>query len=82
MLTFAVYHLMKNPDALAKLRAEIDEVLGDQPIQLSDISKMPYTIGESEYPNFYFFGSTSAPQPSCEKPSDSILPPRCVLLVL
>jgi cytochrome P450/NADPH-cytochrome P450 reductase len=46
MLTFIVYQLLKNPDALAKLRAEIDEVLGDQPIQLTDIGKMPYTIGE------------------------------------
>lgn len=47
MLTFVMYHLGKNPDALAKLRAEIDEVLGDQPIQLTDIPKMPYVVGKS-----------------------------------
>ena len=45
MLTFAVYHLGRNPDALAKLRAEIDEVLRGEPIQLTDIAKMPYTVG-------------------------------------
>jgi cytochrome P450 / NADPH-cytochrome P450 reductase len=46
MLSFVTYNLAKNPDALAKLRAEIDEVLGDQPIQLSDLGKMPYTVGK------------------------------------
>lgn len=44
MLTFLTYELLKHPDVLLKLRAEIDEVLGDQPIALNDISKMPYTV--------------------------------------
>ena len=44
MLTFVTYELLKHPDALLKLRAEIDEVLGDQPISLNDVSKMPYTV--------------------------------------
>ena len=44
MLTFLTYELLKHPGALLKLRAEIDEVLGDQPITLNDISKMPYTV--------------------------------------
>lgn len=44
MLTFLTYELLKRPDVLLKLRAEIDEVLGDQPIVLTDISKMPYTV--------------------------------------
>ena len=43
MLTSLTYELLKHPDVLLKLRAEIDEVLGDQPIALNDISKMPYT---------------------------------------
>ncbi|KAJ7470117.1 cytochrome P450 [Mycena galericulata] len=30
MLTFTVYHLLKTPEALRKLRAEIDTVLGDR----------------------------------------------------
>lgn len=44
MLTFLTYELLKRPDVLLKLRAEIDHVLGDQPIVLTDISKMPYTV--------------------------------------
>jgi len=44
MLTFLTYEVLKHPDVLLKLRAEIDEVLGDRPITLNDISKMPYTI--------------------------------------
>ena len=43
MLTFLTYEVLKHPDVLLKLRAEIDEVIGDQPITLNDISKMPYT---------------------------------------
>ncbi|KAJ7771297.1 fatty acid hydroxylase [Mycena maculata] len=42
LLTFATYHLLKTPEALRKLRAEIDEVLGDRPAQADDFSKMPY----------------------------------------
>ena len=44
MLTFSTYEILKRPDVLFKLRTEIDEVLGDQPITLNDIPKMPYTI--------------------------------------
>ena len=44
MLTFLTYEILKRPDVLLKLRAEIDEVLGDQPITLTDVSKMPYTV--------------------------------------
>lgn len=43
MLTFLTYELLRHPNVLLKLREEIDEVLGDQPITLNDISKMPYT---------------------------------------
>ncbi|OCH86500.1 cytochrome P450 [Obba rivulosa] len=41
-LTFAIYHIVKHPEVLRRLREEIDEVLGEQPIQLGDISKLPY----------------------------------------
>jgi cytochrome P450/NADPH-cytochrome P450 reductase len=43
MLTFLTYEVLKRPEVLLKLRAEIDEVLGDKPITLNDVSKMPYT---------------------------------------
>jgi len=44
MLTFLTYEVLKHPHVLLKLRGEIDEVLGDQPITLNDIPKMPYTL--------------------------------------
>jgi hypothetical protein len=45
MLSFALYNLLKHPEAMAKLRAEVDEVLGDQPLQVSDLGKFPYLTG-------------------------------------
>ncbi|KAJ7851068.1 fatty acid hydroxylase [Mycena olivaceomarginata] len=42
MLTFAIYHLLKTPAALRKVRAEIDAVIGDRPAQTDDLSNMPY----------------------------------------
>ncbi|KAJ7772252.1 fatty acid hydroxylase [Mycena metata] len=43
MLTFAIYHLLRTPEALRKMRAEVDAVLGDRPAQVDDLSKLPYT---------------------------------------
>lgn len=45
MLTFATYYLLKNPEALRKLREEIDSVVGDEEIRLEHLSKLPYLIG-------------------------------------
>ncbi|KAJ7105601.1 fatty acid hydroxylase [Mycena epipterygia] len=42
MLTFSIYHLLRTPEALRKLRAEVDEVVGNRPVQVEDLSKMPY----------------------------------------
>ena len=44
MLNFLTYEVLRHPDVLLKLRAEIDEVLGDQPITLNNLSEMPYTV--------------------------------------
>ena len=44
MLTFVTYEVLKHPEVLLKLRAEIDEVLGDRPVSLEDLPKMPYTL--------------------------------------
>ena len=45
LLTFTLYYLCKNPEAMRKVREEVDEVLGDQPIHVEDISKLKYVSG-------------------------------------
>lgn len=42
LLTFCLYFLMKNPEALRKAREEVDEVLGDQEVQAGDLGKLKY----------------------------------------
>ncbi|KAJ6600950.1 fatty acid hydroxylase [Mycena vulgaris] len=44
MMTFMVYYLLKNPEKMRKLRAQVDEVLGDRPVQYEDFAKLPYLI--------------------------------------
>jgi cytochrome P450/NADPH-cytochrome P450 reductase len=44
MLTFVTYEVLKHPEVLLKLRAEIDEVLGDRMVSLEDLPKMSYTL--------------------------------------
>ncbi|KAJ7447839.1 fatty acid hydroxylase [Mycena latifolia] len=44
MMTFMVYYLLKNPKTMRKLRAQVDEVLGDRPVQYEDFAKLPYLI--------------------------------------
>ena len=44
MLSFVTYEVLKHPEVLLKLRAEVDEVLGDRPVSLEDLPRMPYTI--------------------------------------
>jgi cytochrome P450/NADPH-cytochrome P450 reductase len=48
MMTFMVYYLIKNPETMRKLRAQIDEVLGDRPVQYEDFANLPYLIGVSK----------------------------------
>ncbi|KAI0631143.1 fatty acid hydroxylase [Trametes polyzona] len=43
LLTFTLYYLCKHPEAMRKLREEVDDVLGEQPIKLDDIGKLKYT---------------------------------------
>ncbi len=42
VLTWALFELTKNPDKMAKVRAEIDEVLGDRTPTYDDIKRMQY----------------------------------------
>ena len=46
LLTFTLYYLIKNPDTMRRAREEVDEVLGDGEIQLSDLGKLKYIVGE------------------------------------
>ncbi|KAI8986145.1 cytochrome P450 [Trametes punicea] len=44
MLVFAVYYLLKNPEAMRKLRDEIDVTLGGRMFTTQDLNSMPYLI--------------------------------------
>ncbi|KAI0783002.1 fatty acid hydroxylase [Abortiporus biennis] len=43
-LTFIIYYLLKNPDAMRKLREEIDEKIGDRPMTVNEVNKLPYLL--------------------------------------
>ncbi|GJE90389.1 bifunctional P-450/NADPH-P450 reductase [Phanerochaete sordida] len=44
MLTFTMYYLLKNPEAMRKLREEVDTVVGSRPMTVDDVNKLPYMI--------------------------------------
>ncbi|KAI0642932.1 bifunctional P-450/NADPH-P450 reductase [Trametes meyenii] len=44
MLTFTVYYLLKNPEAMRKLREEIETKIGDRPMTAQDVNKLPYLL--------------------------------------
>ncbi|KAH9932778.1 fatty acid hydroxylase [Epithele typhae] len=44
MLTFMCYYLLKNPEAMRKLREEIDTTLAGRPFTIKDINKLPYLL--------------------------------------
>ncbi|KAJ7067224.1 fatty acid hydroxylase [Mycena amicta] len=44
MMTFMVYNLLKHPETMRKLRAQVDEVLGDRPVQYEDFDKLTYLV--------------------------------------
>ncbi|KAJ7708609.1 fatty acid hydroxylase [Mycena metata] len=44
MMTFMVYFLLKHPETMRKLRAQVDEALGGRPVQYEDFAKLPYLI--------------------------------------
>ena len=47
MLTFTTYFLLKNPEAMRKLRKEIDTKIGDRPVAVKDVNQLPYLLGKS-----------------------------------
>lgn len=42
LLSFTFHYLLKNPDILAKARAELDTVVGSRPITVTDLPKLVY----------------------------------------
>jgi cytochrome P450/NADPH-cytochrome P450 reductase len=42
LLSFALYLLLKNPHALQRARAQVDEVLGTEAPRVGDLSRLPY----------------------------------------
>ncbi|KAJ2999753.1 hypothetical protein NUW54_g6889 [Trametes sanguinea] len=44
MLTFTTYYLLKNPEAMRKLREEIDAKIGDRTPTVHDVNKLPYLL--------------------------------------
>lgn len=46
MLTFITYYLVKNPEAMRKLREEIETKIGNRPMIPADVNKLPYLIGK------------------------------------
>ncbi|KAG8732144.1 hypothetical protein FRC11_000489 [Ceratobasidium sp. 423] len=42
MLSFAMTHIMKDPGVYAKVRGEVDNVLGNEPIKFEHLSKLTY----------------------------------------
>jgi cytochrome P450 len=60
-LTWTWYLLSQNPDAMARLEAEVDEALDGQPPRVEDLDRLPYTervVTEAMriYPPAYSFG--------------------------
>lgn len=45
MLAFTMYFLLKNSEAMRKLREEVDTMIGDRPMTADDLNKLPYLIG-------------------------------------
>ncbi|KAE9394063.1 cytochrome P450 [Gymnopus androsaceus JB14] len=41
-MSFALYYLLKYPETMTRLQSEVDSILGDQPAQLCDLTRMEY----------------------------------------
>ena len=46
MLSFAMAHILKNPEVYAKVQHEVDSVLGKEPIRFEHLSKLTYINGK------------------------------------
>ena len=48
MLTFILYFLLKNPEAMRKLREEVDTMIGQRAMTVDDVHKLPYLLGKPD----------------------------------
>ena len=55
MLTFTTYYLLKNPEAMRKLREEIDREVGSRAVSVKDVNRLPYLLGEFRTLNRVYF---------------------------
>lgn len=46
MLSFAMAHILKNPEVYSKVRQEVDAVLGQEAIKLEHLGKLTYLNGK------------------------------------
>ncbi|KAJ3555497.1 hypothetical protein NM688_g2547 [Phlebia brevispora] len=44
MMSFALFFLAKNPEAMRKLREEIDAMIGRRPMEVKDLNNLPYLL--------------------------------------
>lgn len=51
LLSFAFYQLLKHPETYQKVQQEVDEVIGEGPIKVDHLTKLPYISGVS--PSFH-----------------------------
>ena len=48
-MSIIIYYLIKCPEAMRKLREEIDSVLGDRQMTADDLARLPYLLGTHTY---------------------------------
>lgn len=52
MLSFAMAHILKNPEVYAKVQKEVDSVLGREPIKFEHLSKLTYINGKHNHQKY------------------------------
>jgi cytochrome P450/NADPH-cytochrome P450 reductase len=67
MLSFAMYHILKNPHVYYRLQEEVDKVLGGEPIRKEHLGKLPYVVGASRDQVFLILSRLTKRQRSCAR---------------
>ncbi len=87
LLSFTIYFLLKNPDALQRAQQEIDTVIGQGPVKLDHMSKLPYieaVLKESLRLMPTAPGFSVQPKPGTTEPvllcGEYLLPPNATMI--